>query len=605
MPDFQGGLVVNSCPENSGSPSILKLDGITGQPYPAYMVASSDCEFGISVAVHTDGTIFVAQPFSATVVGIDPTTGAQKFSVPLTQGNANEVEDPYLAPGEANVNIYGSIIAGDGFAYVAYGYEDAVADSTWVTHLMLLQVDSSGNNNNIDVMDWTTEVPSAILSQVQPIMITNADQGIFLSWEADPLDHDGPLPKPYTSDGRLRPRSARRSSQLVTTGTRQAAPRDSYVETPTFGMAVVTTAGNVSLVNAPALPGQAGPIAPIVQAQDGSFVGSMGMQGTNGNYAQYSMVAFDASGNVRWTVPNEQPQIATADGGVVGQSGITYDSNGNATGQIGAPTYSWLGYAYADGPVEQRLLVAPEVAIGFWPLFRGNQSANKTAASNPQYPPLQTCTTTPGCIGPKQAIYNALGDLIARLSSSALVGGLNETLSQLAQSQVFSRLGTDSKGVPLTTTTFIQYLMKKRPAFYDGLRSQFCNASLTPWSAPCYIPIIGNSETVEGYFQNNPSAGAETGTPSNPLLTFFRPAFILYPSLGENLGNEGAIFHEALHGITGLQDLGILTMLGFGNVFNTASCNITTYIQNRVLQYSQGLDPTNQKCPSAPSPPAN
>ena len=45
------------------------------------------------------------------------------------------------------------------------------------------------------------------------------------------------------------------------------------------------------------------------------------------------MVAFDQGGNVRWMVPNEGPLLATADGGVIGVSGITYDQNGNATGQ--------------------------------------------------------------------------------------------------------------------------------------------------------------------------------------------------------------------------------------------------------------------------------
>ena len=42
-------------------------------------------------------------------------------------------------------------------------------------------------------------------------------------------------------------------------------------------------------------------------------------------------IAFDPAGNVRWVVPNETPQIATADGGVIGQSGTTSDQYGNAT----------------------------------------------------------------------------------------------------------------------------------------------------------------------------------------------------------------------------------------------------------------------------------
>jgi len=55
---------------------------------------------------------------------------------------------------------------------------------------------------------------------------------------------------------------------------------------------------------------------------------------------------------VRWIVPNETPQIATADGGVIGQSGITYDQNGNATGQVPAlagASPSWGAQVYTAG----------------------------------------------------------------------------------------------------------------------------------------------------------------------------------------------------------------------------------------------------------------
>jgi len=496
------------------------------------------------VAVHTDGTIFVAQPFSATVVGIDPTTGAQKFSVPLTQGNANEVEDPYLAPGEANVNIYGSIIAGDGFAYVAYGYEDAVADSTWVTHLMLLQVDSSGNNNNIDVMDWTTEVPSAILSQVQPIMITNADQGIFLSWEADPLDHDGPLPKPYTSDGRLRPRSARRSSQLVTTGTRQAAPRDSYVETPTFGMAVVTTAGNVSLVNAPALPGQAGPIAPIVQAQDGSFVGSMGMQGTNGNYAQYSMVAFDASGNVRWTVPNEQPQIATADGGVVGQSGITYDSNGNATGQIGVFSQSWTMNAYQDGPVTQFVANPIYFDVAFAPFQKGNTSRNKTA----QIP-----------------VDSKANDKVKGILTRAM-------WVKFAKSHCGSVFG-NPLGIPLMIPNYsLQMVQQKQQMtnFYDVSDSQVGGLPLNRVTGGQY----GSNVTLTNYLGSNNAATANMGYSR-------QTAVVLKQGILSQSSPEFTLVHELLlHAYAAQSDDGVFASAFFqqNGLWRPNGSTATTYI---------------------------
>ena len=81
MPDFQGGLVVTDLLANGGNGSIMKVDGITGLPYPAYALARLSDPYYVATAVHTDGTIFVLKTDS--LIGIDPTTGTQKFSVPL------------------------------------------------------------------------------------------------------------------------------------------------------------------------------------------------------------------------------------------------------------------------------------------------------------------------------------------------------------------------------------------------------------------------------------------------------------------------------------------------------------------------------------------
>ena len=75
---------------------------------------------------------------------------------------------------------------------------------------------------------------------------------------------------------------------------------------------------------------------------------------------------FDQSGGLLWSVPNDQPQIATDDNGVIGQSGITYDQNGNATGQIAnLPTYSWPLNAYRLGSIDQIVQTLPDLAISF------------------------------------------------------------------------------------------------------------------------------------------------------------------------------------------------------------------------------------------------
>jgi hypothetical protein len=129
-----------------------------------------------------------------------------------------------------------------------------------------------------------------------------------------------------------------------------------------------TSGGGLASLTETNIPGQVLPITPVLQAQDGTFVGTVST-----GQGQTNMIGFDNSGNVKWSVPNDYPEIATADGGVIGASGITYDSNGNATGQLGPlPTYSWVGYAYQYGSVDQVSHTPPMPASSFWAAIGGN-----------------------------------------------------------------------------------------------------------------------------------------------------------------------------------------------------------------------------------------
>jgi hypothetical protein len=176
-------------------------------------------------------------------------------------------------------------------------------------------------------------------------VITNADQGVLLTWSAE-------------VGGSWTP-----------------------------GMAV-TTGASASLVSAPAVSG-GGVVTPWLQAQDGSYVGEYYTY-PGGASDQANMVSFDTSGNVRWVVPNVYPQIATADGGVIAQAwdentqnwtgpGLTYDANGNATGQVGAlPTYSWKG-AYQVGSIDSIVSNWWHSTTSFWATVGGNLTGNGTA----------------------------------------------------------------------------------------------------------------------------------------------------------------------------------------------------------------------------------
>jgi hypothetical protein len=99
------------------------------------------------------------------------------------------------------------------------------------------------------------------------------------------------------------------------------------------------------------------------------------------------MIAFDKSGKIKWSVPNDSPQIATADNGVIGASGITYDSNGRATGQIAMPTQSWTGRAYTDGDVRQVVPTPIEHATSYAAVNGGNPSAAASPVASSTYVP--------------------------------------------------------------------------------------------------------------------------------------------------------------------------------------------------------------------------
>ena len=88
----------------------------------------------------------------------------------------------------------------------------------------------------------------------------------------------------------------------------------------------------------------------------------------------------------------------------------------------------------------------------------------------------------------------------------------------------------------------------------------------------------------------NSDTAALTGTPSYPLLVFFNPDAIGYNSLGQNLGNEETLFHEALHGFTGKFDFELRSALGLSA--STPSCRISRKIGDAVLTQSTGLDLT-------------
>ena len=336
LPDFLGGLVYIA----NDTGSITRVDGTTGQITVLY-TPQDQASVG-DIAVHPDGTIFAVvlnqgtQSASYSVIGIDPTTGAQKFSVQTTAAAAATA-------------ISGLMIAGDGYAYLPYSYYFDGPDL--VSYVALLRVNSSGASDNINIAELSW-IRNRHILDLPPLaefeMITNADQGILLTWWTGVGPDNGPF----------------------------------------FNMAL-TTGTSVSIVNAPVVTlddGSSTSVQPVLQAQDGSFIGTAQV-GWDPDNPLTNMVSFDQTGAIRWMVPgNYQPQIATADGGLIATdpsgAAITFDQYGNATGVLqGSPTQSWTGNEYISQGAVSSVVLSPMFPDGadFWAQAGGNASGNGTA----------------------------------------------------------------------------------------------------------------------------------------------------------------------------------------------------------------------------------
>ena len=298
----------------------------------------------------------------------------------------------------------------------------------------------------------------------------------------------------------------------------------------------------------------------------------------------HKAISFDMnSGQVVWSYQSSAPNVismiaATPGGGLVAQgrnqSGVPrifrFDSNGLPTEEdapdrlIGA---DWFGELYdADGVLGS---TAVDWAISFWATPLGSPSLNNGSANMPWYPPLPTCPSAKGpCAG--EAVWNAFKAL------KTLVGGSCSQCDMF----VFSKIGL--------TKDSLNILINKPPLLSDGTRSgarattALCGHALAAFGCPA-----GPLQTVAEFMRakGNPSAVSQTPSP-NGLVIFFDPGSIC--TAGTSVGgflNEATIFHEALHGLTGLGDSDLEKKLGIAasDVSNFGSASISYYLETNIF----------------------
>jgi hypothetical protein len=379
IPDFQGGLLsIDPGYLAPGPPAaVQKFDGMTGQPYPSYSFTAPGTSVPPVVA-HTDGTVFTVDGDS--VVGIDPTTGTPQFKAKMEHSTSVQSnQDCSLRTVDGLPTIHSNLmIAGDGYAYVLYTYgtdSQTCAGIHLEVHARVLRVGTGGDSSEIVIADSTEDIIGQYqynqIAGYQGQIISNADQGVLIA-----------LYVPI-------------SNWCAYNGYNQSIPNsppNSGCVPAMYNYQLITISGT-SISSRVTLPSTINYFVPILQAQDGSFFGVVDyLNGCCDNLAK-----FDQNGNIQWSKPNYYALIATADGGVIAQTeypytfsgvpfysgpAITFDSNGNQTGQMGnLSTQSWLANSYASlsSDVTSILSLAPEPASAFGAFPPGNPSFTPTA----------------------------------------------------------------------------------------------------------------------------------------------------------------------------------------------------------------------------------
>ena len=325
----------------------------------------------------------------------------------------------------------------------------------------------------------------------------------------------------------------------------------------------------------------------VLQAQDGSFIGAADV---GDDFTPY-IVNFDASGNVRWSVPNDQPQIATADGGVVGQSGGTYDQNGNATGQppivVGGeptrgPQVSWGAQMYTtDTPGVSLNNIWVELSSSYWSMQGGNPSRTATSILNSGLSESMPLWFLPFASASNCRLGTdkiALGQEVlpkdlqsGQAALSQYTSARQSALDFLNSMQATSACATFLSGKELSVSAITKAITNQVP--YDGLLS-----TLSMVAAGESTQADRDDKDAWPNFQKQPvctqywgSGGSWSGVVASAQVQ--PPGTDIYLATqmrALNYLTESTILHEALHNLTGLDDNKLYNRLsgttcGFGN----------------------------------------
>lgn len=404
-PDFLGGLIVAD-----NSQTITKLDGMTGQIAWTYTLANpcgtpgvpghgdpfeptgqTDCtgDGYIPIAVHTDGTVFVID--GDKLVGIDGATGTTKFSVQFEHNTTSYNGEDQLADNYFPT-IGQLIVAGDGYAYVPYGFftesnnQYSCGAGGYVEHddddyaFRMLRVGTGGDYSKIIVTDdkyWYShdcsgnsdedEYGAGAYVNDTPLgadwrynygnLISNGNSGAMLSW----------------------------IGWKVTTQAYQPIYEKPIYHLTTFGADGIVP-DIITTLPVSRQYTEAWRITPVLQKEDGGYFGTLIYQEpTQQNPPEKWLIAIDPSGSITPIATGDyKPLIATADGGLIAKapdgSTVAFNTSFAPTGGFASlPTQSWSGNEYQKGSLDSVVSDPISLAGTFWALAGGNASGNGTA----------------------------------------------------------------------------------------------------------------------------------------------------------------------------------------------------------------------------------
>ena len=574
---------------------------------PLVNSAGSDNSGTDTVVPTPDGKLFIQDLTSVSMMDI--ATNSIQATVNLESSTFVPLSGPTVtyAPYAGKM-----IVAGDGNAYVVYRYyqqtqlpdtPDSTGMAQWIDTLMALRMSTDGTFAKIQLNQTTSVVeggvplyayltPSGLYKEREslddPLMlsvITNADVGAT----AFTYTFNGPTVTPTQTT--LYPVTASAASSGVA------------LDVPSF--------------------------TPVLQREDGNYVGTDSQNhlvalGPSGLLWQKSVIPNPVDPEAQ-PLPN-YPRYLAEDGSVLtssvapqpGAQGILYvvDPTGNVTSQIpdAGLFRSWFGDQYASSVSGSFASITPSISFRLANSFAAIQQTQKAAAGTNHtgngvsiheeyYPQLVSCTeqniTGPvQCPGPRELAWNAMKDLFKQLTTDV-------TCRTSANTNIFTKTAISNSSdtprgwdPPISVAGFSAYI-SDHPLFFDGLRS-----NLDFKIAKCGEITRLNcgdfpGHTIKGEMGDG-TTSATTVTPSSPLKIFWRPSFI-QPSTpgtygvgldptnnGANIANESRLFHEALHGITGLYDADLQSIFGVTDPSENISYHLRDYVLNFCPTFRNG-----------------